>query len=164
MNEIMKRFDELYAMMASSGDVKNMHLFGRVMREMMESISSTRPEQAMKMIEKLCAIKWTNYLTRDEAKQIVDGMTPRAIWSEEEVFRMLTNIGIDHVEEAPYYNEHALWVTISMKYSDSADSIKEIAGRQLDDTEILNACYRLALDVLKDEDGMFNIRKYFGLD
>ena len=162
----MQKFDELYAKMSKSTDTNDMKLFGHVMREAMSYIASTRPDKGEELLEELCAINWDNYLTRKEADAIVKGMSPSPRWTEEQVLRSLESMNYD-VEEAPYYNQHALYVAVSMKYSDSGKTIAEYImkrnANEVDDRELLGACYHLALDVLKDKDGVFNIRKYFGL-
>ena len=54
-----------------------------------------------------------------------------------------------------------------MKYSDSASTIADIVLKkslnEVDGSEMLRICYHLALDLLKDKDGVFDIRKYFNL-
>lgn len=65
--DIMSKFDELYGMMASSTNVKYMRTFGDTMRCMMKDMASKHPELAQEYVEKLCAIKWKNYLTKKEA-------------------------------------------------------------------------------------------------
>lgn len=165
-NEIMAKFDELYEKMSRSSDVKDMKLFGGVMREAMAYLTESKSEKAEELTEKLCAMEWCNYVTRREAEEIVKYMVPSARWSEEEMKRWLEKLGLQK-EEAPYYNEHALWVVVSMKYSDDAKTIaEEVIGKrveEVDEQEMLRVCHALALDVLKDEDGVFDVRRYFGL-
>lgn len=60
----MKNFDELYGIMATSANVKYMRVFGDTMRCMMKDMADRHPELAQEYIEKLCAIKWKNYLTK----------------------------------------------------------------------------------------------------
>lgn len=53
---------------------------------------------------------------------------------------------------------------MNMIYSDSMETIAKIKGKALEnlsEEEIFIAVYMLALDKLKDKDGMFNIRAYF---
>lgn len=164
--ELMQKFDELYQKMSKSTNTDDMKLFGHVMREAIAYIAANRPDKADELLEELCAINWDNYLTKKEADAIVKNMLPAVRWNEEQVIRSLSAMGYD-VEEAPYYNSHALFATISMKYSDSAATIAERAFKmrldEMNENELLDICYHLALDVLKDKDGIFNIRKYFGL-
>lgn len=91
------------------------------------------------------------------------GISP--MWTRTAWEGLITNLGYP-VEEEPYYNEHALYVTMCMKSSDSGDTIKSemnANGINLDRDAIFKLIYKLALDVLKDKDGMFNIRSYFKL-
>lgn len=165
--EIIKKFDELYAIMSRSTDVADMKLFGKVMREAIVYITANNPKKAEELVNKLCAIKWDNYLTKEEAEKIVKEMKPSVAWSEEEVINTLTRKGYK-TEEEPYYNAHALYATICMKCSDSGETIKDKILRKVSanfsEAEMLEICYWLALDSLKDKDGVFRIRKYFGLE
>lgn len=163
--DIMHKFDSLYAKMATSTDVSDMQLFGSTFRKAMEWIAAYKPEKAEELICMLCAIEWDNYLTKAEAEQIVEAMEPKPVWSYDEFVRALDSLGLP-CEESPYYNSYAMWVAASMKYSDSAKSIAKILGRDseedVDKMEMVNVCYMLAHDILKDKDGVFNVRKYFG--
>lgn len=79
--ELNNKFDGLYAYMAMSRDPKNMVLFGNVMRQMMAWIIENKPELAEKYIATLCSVKWRQYLTRDEAMDIVSNMVPSGAWN-----------------------------------------------------------------------------------
>ena len=50
------------------------------MRCMMKDMAAKHPELAQEYLDKLCAIKWKNYLTKKEASEIVNGMNPPATW------------------------------------------------------------------------------------
>ena len=63
-------------------------------------------------------------------------------------------------EERPYYNKYALLVAIAMKASDHTESLLKVVS---DKSQLFKVIYDLAIDVLKDKDGVFNIRKYFKL-
>ena len=71
------------------------------------------------------------------------------------------------LEEQPYYNRCALWVEMNKQYSDHAETIAvRILKKPLSTIpaeEIVPGIHALALDVLKDKDGVYNIRHYFGL-
>lgn len=157
MNEQIKKFDELYAKMAQSKDVQDMHLFGKVMREAMTYVSEHAPAKADELLEELCAICWDNYLTRKEAEEIVSMMSPAPKWTRDHIKRGLEAKGLALAEE-PYYNECALITTISMIASDSGETLAKYVS---DESQMLELCYHLALDKLKDKDKVFNIRKYF---
>lgn len=161
--EMIEKYHGLYDYMAQSGEKKNMELFGSVMSEMFEYLSINKPDLASDFLDELCAVKWKNYLSEKEASSIISNMTPKPIWNYDTVIQSLKELGLP-IEEDPSYNSYALYVTISSIYSDSADSIAAIMGKTKDvveNSDMLKACYKLAIDKLKDSDGMFNARKYF---
>ena len=165
-DEMMKRFDELYEKMASSTNIEDMKLFGRTCRKAVSALAVHIPSLAMEIIDELCALNWNNYVTNKEVDDILRRMEPKPKWSIDQVLNSLPRIGLP-TEEAPYYNSNALYITISMKYSDSAKTIAETILKKplesIDDLEMLSICWHLAVDVLKDKDRNFSIRKYFNL-
>lgn len=151
--------------MSKSGNPTYMKLFGSVMNEMMEWMIANKPDAAQEWMDKLCAIKWDNYLTQKEAEKIVAGMMPKAPWSREVWKNAMDSLGIE-TEEEPYYNSCALWVAMNMVYTDSSKTIAMIMGKNVNEVsseQMVRAVYALALDKLKDEDENFNIRAYFKL-
>lgn len=161
---MMEKFDKLYQKMSVSDKVEDMKLFGRVMREAIHELANVRPERAEEMIEELCAINWKNYLTRREAEDIVSKMEPEAKWSRDQLERALRADGLP-MEEEPYYNDYALWVEVSKIYSDSGRTLREHLERagMGSESELVKLIYGLAIDHLKDMDGVYDIRRYFGL-
>jgi len=164
--DIIQKYDSLYKKMASSQNVEDMHLFGGVLRDAMEWLARNKSDKAEEYIERLCAINWDNYLTRSEAEKIIQGMEPSAPWSYEAFCRAASASGVE-CEESPYYNSYAMWVAVSMKYSDSAHTIARILGfdklSDVEEDQMFTSCIMLARDILKDKDGVFNIRQYFNL-
>lgn len=164
--EMKKEFNELYDMMAMSHDVKNMRTFGNVHKEMMEWMIANKPELAEEWLGKLESIKWCNYLTRKEAEKIVAGMMPKAPWSRDVWKDAMTQLGLP-MEEEPYYNTCALWVVMNQVYTDHAqtiaDNILKKPLAQIPANEIVPGIRALAIDLLKDKDGRYCIRKYFDL-
>lgn len=162
----MEKFDELYAKMAESTDIENMKLFGQACRKAVGLLATHMPTMAMEIIDELCAVNWDNYVTDREREAIVHNMDPEPRWSYEQVKAGLERLGLP-MEDAPHYNCNAMYVAISMKYSDSARTIAEkVLGKTMSEVEepdMLRYCYYLAHDVLTDKDKVFRIRKYFGL-
>lgn len=154
----------LYDYMANSRDPKNMKAFGHVMTEMMDVMLAKMPDVAEEMIDKLEAIKWHQYLTPKEAEKIVANMDPKAPWSRDTWKSAMESFGLP-LEDAPYYNRCALWVEMNKMYSDFGDEIAALLGKPLapTDKDIIAACYKMALKTLRDKDGVYNIRTYFGL-
>lgn len=162
--ELKERYMALYDYMAASRDPKNMKTFGHVMTEMMDAMLAKMPAEAEEMIEKLESIKWHQYLTPKEAEKILANMKPEAPWKREVWKQTMDSLSIS-TEEAPYYNSCALLVEMNKMYSDFGDEIAGLLGKPLvpTDKDIISACYKMALKTLKDKDGVYNIRKYFGL-
>lgn len=162
--DIMSKFDELYGIMATSTNVKYMHTFGDTMRCMMQDMASKHPELAQEYIEKLCAIKWKNYLIKKEASEIVSDMNPPVTWDMQTWLNAMANLGLP-TEEEPYYNDYALYVAMNQVISDHGCTVAKILGKEsvkdIDADNLVKYGYNLALDLLKDKDGVYNIREYF---
>lgn len=162
--DIMSKFDELYGIMATSTNVKYMHTFGDTMRCMMNDMASKHPELAQEYIEKLCAIKWKNYLTKKEALDIIGKMNPEATWDMQTWLNAMANLGLP-TEEEPYYNDYALYVAMNQVISDHGCTVAKILGKEsvkdIDTDNLVKYGYNLALDLLKDKDGVYDIREYF---
>lgn len=164
MEELMKNFDELYGIMATSENVKYMRVFGDTMRCMMKDMADRHPELAQEYIEKLCAIKWKNYLTKNEALDIIGKMNPEATWNMQEWLDEMEKLGF-RMEDKPYYNDYALYIAMNQVISDHGDTIVAIKGEKslsdISEEELVEYAYRLAIDLLKDKDGVYDIREYF---
>ena len=163
--ELREKYYGLYDYMAQSRDPKNMKAFGRVMNDMMEVMLVKMPTEAEEMIEKLDSIKWKQYLTPKEAERIVANMNPKAPWSREVWNNAMDSLSLVK-EEMPYYNRCALWVEMNKQYSDQAETVAELLGmplQQIPTEKIVTAMYKMALNLLRDKDNVYNIRQYFGL-
>lgn len=125
----------------------------------------TAQQAAEEWVERLSAIKWKNYLTASEAEQIVSAMKPAAPWKRDVWRQAMESLGLE-TEDKPYYNSCALWTVMNMVYSDSSETLAKIMGstvNEIESSKMVKAVYELALDKLEDEDGRFNVRRYFGL-
>lgn len=164
--ELKDKFHALYKYMSDSKDVENMKLFGKVMCEMMNKMIDEEPNAAVDFVEKLEAMKWYNYLTKTEAANIIAHMKPSAAWDYNGFANILSAIdGV--VEKEPEYNKYALWTVMNMIYSDSGRTLAKLMGYEPaspSDTKLAKVIYSLSIDKLSDEDGVFDVRKYFGLD
>ena len=162
--KIMNKFDELYSIMATSANVKYMHTFGDTMRCMMNDMASKHPELAQEYIEKLCAIKWKNYLTKNEALDIIGKMNPEATWNMQGWLDEMEKLGLC-MEDKPYYNDYALYIAMNQVISDHGCTVAKILGKEsvkdIDTDNLVKYGYNLALDLLKDKDGVYDIREYF---
>ena len=162
--DMKRKFDQLYSKMATSNEPKNMKLFGEVMTDMLEWMIENKPVLAQQCIDKLEAMNWKQYLTRDEAQSIVDNMNPAAPWNLQMWEQAMDSFGLEK-EREPIFNEYALWVEMNAKHSDHANTLAEklwgIPLRDVPTDKLVMAIYALAIDSLTDKDGKFNIRKYF---
>ena len=133
---------------------------------MMDWFIANKPDLAQEWLDKLESIKWHQYLTRKEAENIVARMNPSAPWKYDVWQAAMTKLGIA-MEEQPYYNAYALWCEMNKQYSDHAESLSEKVWKKPLSTipaeEIVPAIHALAVDVLRDKDGVYDIRSYFGL-
>lgn len=156
--EMKKEYMALYEYMANSKDPKNMKTFGRVMTTMIEDMIASNPNKADEYISRLESVKWKQYLTQSEADKIVASMEPKAPWTREQWNDAMQKSGFA-VEEWPWYNRCALYTTMNMIMSDSSESIK----KYVEPDKLFPFVHCLAIDKLKDKDGKFVIREYFGV-
>jgi len=156
--ELKAKYTQLYELMATSNDVKNMQVFGRVMTSIIDWLIEVKPEAAEEFICQLESVRWENYLTPKEAAKIIEGMKPKAPWSHDQWKSTMEQHGYE-LEEAPSYNRCAMWVTMNMIMSDSGRTISDY----IPNDKLFDFVHKLAVDKLKDEDKKFNIRSYFGL-
>lgn len=156
--ELKTAYAGLYSQMANSGNPDYMYLFGRVMTEMFNWYADNKPEAAMEWLEKLSAIRWKNYVTPKEAEAIVSEMDPKAPWSLDQWRSAMQQNGYP-LDDEPYYNRCALYVTMNMLMSDSSVTI----SKYVNNDQVFKLVHDLAVDKLKDQDGKFIIREYFDL-
>lgn len=162
--DIMSKFDELYQKMATSGEQKYMNVFGDTMKRMMSDMVELKPELAKEYLDRLCSINWDNYLTKKEAINIVSLMNPKAAWNMQDWVDSMENAGL-HMEEAPYYNDYALYVVMNQVVSDHGETFACMLDKKslndIEPKELTKTAYKFAIDLLKDEDKAYNIREYF---
>lgn len=160
--EMTDKFGMLYGMMASSGDVKQMKTFGDVHKKMMAWMIENKPELAEEYIEELCAIRWRQYLTRNEATEVVSGMIPSAPWDYPTWERAMESMRLE-MEREGVFNRYALWVAMNQIYTDFGDSISRMMGEPLDRIPaetLVPFVHDMAVSLLTDQDGKYCIREY----
>ena len=167
--ELKAKYDHLYKVMAESKNPENMMLFGRAEKHMFHELAEAHPEAAEAWLAMLAPVEWHNNLTEEEAEKVVarfvghDGATG-AHWDADTFKNAVERLG-GKLEDKPYYNMWALWVTANMIYSDHAQSIAEDMGyrtaKEADGTKMALSCYRKAVEKLKDPDRERFVRWYF---
>lgn len=163
MDEMIKHYEELHTKMSHSTNVEDMILFGDVMHDLFCKMAELNPDYATKSLEKLEAINWCQYLTKDEAVKIVSCMTPSPKWDYPTLMGALKKLELP-CEEMGIYNSYALWVVMSQQYSDIGENIAWAIGLELstiDETKLAVILYKIALKYLKDQDGVYDVRQYF---
>lgn len=162
-----ERFCALYKEMSTSKDVSQMLVFGGAFRTMFDKVADVAPDVALATLDALGAIEYHNYLTMEEAHEIVshlvnDDASPAPRWKAEDVKGFLTAKGLP-LEDKPFYNFAALWVTMNMLYSDYVEPMSDLLGTS-DNAKLAEAFYKLSIKKLKDADRPRFIRTYFGLE
>lgn len=164
MEELIKRYDELYADMATARDPKKMMIFGDAEKEMFHCLAHKHPEIAEKWLTKLEAGKWYNYLSKTEAEEIAARLVNQdgsrgPHWSYDTFKGAVESLGGKMYEE-PFYNCWALWATANMRYSDNYRSASEFVPKD----QMPKYFYNVAVESLKDVDRPKFVREYFGVD
>jgi hypothetical protein len=167
--EMIERYNTLYEKMAESQNPKNMKIFGEAERHMFKELAAVHPEMAEIWLSRLEAVCWNNYLSEREAinigRRIVNQNGIKGFhWNYENFCNAVKGMN-GNIEDKPYYNSYALFVAANMIYSDHANSISEDMGykavQDVPNEKMALSCYKKAVEILKDEDGGFRIRKYF---
>lgn len=149
-------------MMSSSGDVKQMHVFGEVMKRMMSWMIDHEPEKAAGLLETLSAIQWQQYLTREEATNAVRAMDPEGAWDYDEWCSVMEEHGLEK-EKAATYNDYAMWAVMNQVYSDFGESLSRMQGMPLEEIakgDMVNVFHDMAKSLLTDADGKYHVREY----
>lgn len=161
MNDIIRKYDELYDEMASSKDPNRMMAFGDSEKWVFHMLAEKHPELAEKWLTKLEAGKWHNYLSKSEAEEIVSKLINQdgshgAHWDYETFKAAVESLGGKMTDE-PFYNCWALWATANMRYSDNAKSAAEFVPKEM----MPKYFYNVAVENLKDVDRPRFVRDYF---
>lgn len=165
VEELYQQFLSRYEAAINSGDMTRL---GEMVQRVMRWLVAYEPDiaaQAIALLDGDKSQECRNYLTEQEARAIVKGMSPKPRWELEKLEEMLRNAGMT-TDEPPYFNRWALLTDMCRIQSDKFDTLKRIIGspsHPATSEEMLAAIYQLALDDLRDKDGKFNIRKYFDL-
>lgn len=173
--ELKDLFVMYYDEAVASKDPAKMRILGGVTTRLFNKAAEMHPDIAQREIEALEAMNFRNYVTSAEAseiaakfvnddKAITGSSEPSkgAHWSMATAKDFLTSRNIP-LDDKPYYNWYALWLTMNMIYSDFADEIVELIGEK-NGEKIAVASYKMAVKKLKDLDRPHFLREYFELD
>lgn len=169
MEDLIKKYDELYNNMAMSKDVKRMRAFGEAEMWAYHQVAEHHPEVAKEWLERIKSNMWNNYLSEEQARELAakivnqDGsMGPK--WTMDMFTTAVIKLG-GKMEDEPYYNRWALWLVANAHYSDFAKSTAEDMGyRSVIDVpseRMALSMYRKAVESLKDIDRPHYIKNYY---
>lgn len=163
MEEIIRKYDELYHDMATAKDPHKMMAFGEAEKWMFHMLAETHPEIAEKWLTKLEASKWHNYLSKAEAEEIASKLINQdgsrgPHWDYETFKHAVESLG-GQMKDEPFYNCWALWVMAAALYSDHHKSLMEFVPKEQEP----KVYYMMAVEKLKDVDYPKFIRKYYDL-
>ena len=161
MEDLIKRYRELYDEMALAKDPKKMVVFGDAERWVFSMLAEEHPELAEKWLSKLEAGRWNNYLSKGEAERIASKLRNQdgsmgAHWDYETFKAAVESLG-GKMSDEPFYNCWALWVTANMSWSDHYRSASEFVPKDM----MPKYFYNVAVEYLKDIDKPKFIRGYF---
>ena len=163
MEDLIKKYDELYDDMATAKDPRKMMAFGEAEKWVFHMMAEEHPEIAERWLNRLEAEKWYNYVSEHEAKTLAaklvnqDG-TRGPHWSYE-TFKAAVESLNGQLQSEPFYNCGALWLTANMRYSDNFISASEFVPKDM----MPKYFYNVAVETLKDADRPRFIREYFDL-
>jgi hypothetical protein len=164
MQEIIKKFHELEDLLFLHQHEDDMKVYKCAMKELLAYTAQRDPVMANKIIEKLQAIQWEQYLSHEEAHKVYNSLQPQAKWDYNTLQQHLKNLNLSHEEEGQY-NSYALWICISGIYSDHSNTFAKMMGKthvnEIPDHELIPHLHVIAIEKLKDKDGYYEIREYF---
>lgn len=163
MKELIEKYDELYEDMATAKDPMKMMAFGDAEKWMFHSLAQKHPDIAEMWLTRLEASKWNNYTSKTEAMEIAGSLvnqdgTHGPHWDYETFKTAVESMG-GKMNDEPYYNCWALWLTANMRYSDNYRSAAEFVPKDM----MPKFFYKVAVENLKDVDRPKFIREYFDL-
>ena len=124
-----------------------------------DDVGNERANEIIELSEGM--MKFKNYLTEGEAKQIVDAMinydgTKGAKWSADEFKDAVKSLN-GKCEMEGEYNWWAMYVTAQMIHSDEWGVLRTY----IEPSKEAVVCYELAKAKLLDKDKVYNVRRYF---
>lgn len=169
MEDLIKKYDELYDSMAMSKDTRKMRAFGEAEKHMFHEVAEHHPELAEEWLNHIKMKMWNNYLTENQARKIASELvnqdgTHGPKWSMETFLSVVLRNG-GKPDDEPYYNRCALWLVANAHYSDFAKSTAEDMGyrsvMEVPPERMAMSMYRKAVESLKDIDRPHYIADYY---
>lgn len=154
--------DKMYIMESIGADASSGK--DKLLVRALQYIAETDNETVVKWLETFKGLsRYNNYLTEKEATDIVSKFknangTSGPTWSFQEIKSACDRMGLK-LDDAPYFNEYAMYVAINMFVSDQYKTLLKWIGNS--ENKMFEMCYDLAYSQLKDADRPNWIRSYF---
>lgn len=164
--QMEQQFLARYGSIINSGDTRQMEQLGAMVKRVMGWMFKYEPQvaaQALALLDEDTSIDYVNWLTEQEAEDIVSHMKPQPTWTTQGLTSSLQSMGLP-TDCPPHFNHYALLTTMLMIQSDEGQSLKEAIHANDRDERLLRLVYKLAVNRLEDQDGHFRIRRYFKLE
>lgn len=173
--EMKDNFQSLLAAAVEAREPAKMQILADSYTMLFSEVADAHPDLARATLALLAPVEYHNYVSLEEATKIaaefvnadkaVSGASEYSKgphWSMDILKSFLSARNLS-IEEKPYYNWPALWLTVNMVYSDYADTLADLLGSK-ENERLATASYKLALRHLKDPDRPHFVREYFDLD
>ena len=167
--ELMDKYASLYRKAVASKDPKKMKVLGEAQTWAFGQLAKVHPDMAEGWLSHLEGLEWENYLSEKEMLNIGKRITNQDgtkgfHWNYDTFTKAVDALG-GKTEEKPYYNAYALAAVANMIFSDHAKSIAEDMGyksvAEVPNEKMALSVYKKSVELLKDPDKGFNVRKYF---
>lgn len=167
-DEVLKKFNELLDETIERGNNKEMQLTRCMFNQAVEFLTDLDMDLSKEFVERFEGVlNYNNFLTEGESRRILlsflnqDG-SKGAHWKDPDLFfKKLQSCGKE-LEERPYYNKWALYVTANMYSSDHHNDIIKWVGGDLD--KYFEACVDFSYSQLTDKDRPEWVRWYFHIN
>ena len=167
--ELMDRYASLYRKAVASKDPKKMKALGEAQTWAFEQMAKVHPDMAESWLSHLEGLEWENWLSEKEMLNIGKRITNQDgtkgfRWNYDTFAKAVDALG-GKTEDKPFYNSYTLAAVANMIYSDHAKSIAEDMGyksvSEVPDEKMALSVYKKSVELLKDPDKGFNVRKCF---
>ena len=102
--------------------------------------------------------RWRNYISKEYAESAIAKMDPSPQLAYSDFVDAVCNLRLK-IEDRPYFNSYALWLTMCMIMSESGETISNYVSSD----ERIALIYDLAVDILESDNNSFSVRCHFNM-
>lgn len=151
-------YNDIVKLVVASGDESKMHTLAEASGQIYQMLQDNHPDIAAKWLDMLEPIRWHNYLSEAEARDIVSRMGSDGVSGEILTADQVTRLSGDRPECEPAYNRWALYTTANMMMHDHGATLTRMMGDSAQ-----GAAVDLAREWLTDYDRPDKVRWYWHL-